>query len=205
MPKSHRGPSRPDAEGRAREPAPEGADQIGESAELSEIWARGNQAATERLDAPLTASEAAQAIVDRAAGALRIAPKDGSLTDRLVELAGRSRLPEDRKEIISSKLRMDQATADEIASAVSARLGADGEALRSSLLSALQRALPSVAPGSADPVVDLAASISRQDLSLPEGAVAGLLRDLVMIVAFGWDEDEEMPPPGDYAAEEGGW
>jgi hypothetical protein len=184
---------------------------------VGELWARGNEAIREQLGAegPSGQSpvrEAARALVERAATALRIVPREAAWTSRLVAIVEGSALPAERRELLSMRLRTDQATADEVAAAVTAHLGADSESLRQALLQALEHAGqhagtgPEPPPGAlADRTEGWMAEITAQHAEKPSESVRGLLRDLVLLVAFGWDEEEENAPPGDYAAEESGW
>ncbi|MEQ1501706.1 MAG: hypothetical protein ABMB14_05720 [Myxococcota bacterium] len=43
------------------------------------------------------------------------------------------------------------------------------------------------------------------EVGLPAAAVRGLSHDLGSMVLFGWDDEEDRGPVGDYAAEESGW
>jgi hypothetical protein len=185
-------------------------------AEVADLWARGNQAAREQLGAEgpsgsSPAREAARSLVERAATALRIVPREAAWTERLVAIVEGSALPPERREVLSMRLRTDQATADEVAAAVATHLGADSEALRQSLLQALEEAGQHASSGPepqgtlSDRTEGWMAEVTAERAGLPSESVRGLLRDLVLLVAFGWDEEEEGPLPGDYAAEESGW
>ena len=83
-------------------------------------------------------------------------------------------------------------------------VGGDGPEIRSALIEALsQVARPqSAEPPTASALEARVAEVAGTDVA----AARGLLQDLVLHATFVRDEDEEQgPPPGDYAAEESGF
>ncbi len=171
----------------------------------------GNQAAARQLGAASDEEvrSAAVELAQRTALSLRVAPRDPAWTERLAGHVQRSNLPEARRDAVLERLRSDQATADDVTSAVTEWLGADGPELRTALVTALnEMQSPSAAPSSgtlaerAEALV--AQEVARQVPDVTPEAAAGLCRSLALLVELVWDEEEEGAPPGDYAAEESG-
>ncbi|MEZ4238885.1 MAG: hypothetical protein R3F59_22575 [Myxococcota bacterium] len=193
MAKRREGP-RPQAPGARRDVPLEQAP--GQDPELLAALSLGNQAASD-LAAATPALTEVRALADRAITALRVAPRDAERSARLVDLVRRSALPEDRRALIALRLTEDQRVADQVAEIVARHLGADGEALRSDLVAALDAAATRVAAAPRDAAAALADG---------SGVAPALVHDLAGILAFLWDEDEEeLAAPGDYAAEESGF
>lgn len=159
-----------------------------------QVLDHGNQAASERI---ASSADPARTLADGAAQALRFAPRDPAWTARLTEIVARSDLPAERRELVTLRLEADQTTADEVSAAVQTWLGRDGPELRASLIDALD----TVTVGTPE---DRVAPIAAERAGVPVEAVRGLCRDLVLLVAFVWDEDEAWAPAGDYLAEESG-
>lgn len=158
---------------------------------------------TDRLADLAGAPEPAGRLADRVGLALRLAPKDAAATERLAGLVARSGLPADRRAAVVERLRGDQAVADAVARAVATWVGGDSEAARSDLVSAFDAAATALAtaPGGE---LEVAAAVAERTGVAAE-AVAGLCREVGMLLALWFEEDEEEAPAGDYAAEESGF
>jgi hypothetical protein len=191
-----REPTSPDAEGAGREAV---------EPELAEALAVGNQAASDRLGSGDEASRAeVRSLADRVATALRVAPRDPAATGRLVGLVGRSALPDHRRALIAMRLEGDQSVADRVSEAVARWLGADDPEGRSALVRAFDQPQTSL-PAEGTAPARLSAQVAAE-LRVDPLRVHGLVQDLALLVAFAWDEEEEeLGPPGDYAAEESGF
>jgi hypothetical protein len=139
----------------------------------------------------------------------------------MVQRLERSQLPAERIAALVSRLQGDQATADAVHDAMLRHVGADGEALRSSLVAGLDDLAAELAGDLGGPVAH-GADADRQATerigamaeerlgSELEGvpaaeAVRGLCGALSMLLVFGFDEEEEESAvPGNYAHEESG-
>ncbi len=138
--------------------------------------------------------QAGRSISERVALALCVAPRAAADTARLIEVVGRSALPEPRKSDIRDRLLGDQAAADQVAAAVVRAFGRDDGALRAALIEGARRATDQ----------DLAEVVAAHT-GEAEASVRSLCDDLAGWVGWWWDEEEgEDLPPGDYAAEESG-
>jgi hypothetical protein len=184
--------------------------------DLQEALTVGNQAASKRLGAlepspggegfTVDGSSEVRSLADRVAMGLRVAPLDPDRSARLVDLVSSSGLSEARRAMILMRLEGDRALADQVAAAMARRMGEDDPALRSALIAALEVAgSTSSAPGQVGASDWLSERVAAE-AGADRGAVRGLVQDLALLVAFVWDEDEEeLAPPGDYAAEESGF
>lgn len=145
-------------------------------------------------------------LADRVGLALRVPPRDAAWSERLSGLVAASHLPTERRTALAERLAADQALADDVAHAVRSWMGADSEAARSDLVRAFDGAAAALASAATGPEPELVvADAVAERLGASPEAVAGLCRQLGVLLALLWDEEEEEHgTPGDYAAEESG-
>lgn len=202
-----------------------------EHAELDELQL-GNQAHQDRLSAADASLEvvrdAASPLVERAILALQLEPRDAGEVERFVEIVERSRLGEERRDVLVDRLQTDRAAAEGIRDAVQRWFQADGPDVRESVVGALDLVLDSLydgAPAGAEWALADGARVqltgealqgslgSRAEALLRDVAahvapavdsvaVQGFCRDVQL--ALLWDEEEEEELGEGYAAEESG-
>ncbi len=95
--------------------------------------------------------ETAAPMLDRAALALQLFPRERTQVERFAGILEKSNLPDDRKAALIERLRSDEAAANGVAEVVARHFGADGDEVRGAIvdgLDTLGRSLADGGPGS---------------------------------------------------------
>jgi hypothetical protein len=191
----------------------------------------GNQAAQHDIAAQVSSSissevlcETALPAVEQALLAVQLSPRSVSLTERMVEVLGKSRLSEERQNALMSRLQEDQATSDLIHNALERAFGSDTPQIREALWATLDTSwnvLANSSVGSSELsealtngresdgvgeranrlIGDIAAAVANQTMleQLPAEQVSSSVQEFCRSIAllFYWEEEEEE--------EEAGW
>jgi hypothetical protein len=181
---------------RQRKQAPEAIPARGATGSEREIVpesAVGNAALQDRLAGGDVADlgrvrEVASPLVERAVLALQLVPRGSEQVQRFVDILARSHLPDERKELLSDRLRTDEAIALGVHEAIERWFSADTPEFRGALVEALDRVGSALQHGSGD----TAAGKWRDDVrdvplsgGVLTGAMAGRAEALIADLAIG--------------------
>jgi len=173
-------------------------------AELEAQTQLGNQALQAQLeegptvDAAEQVRESARALADRGALALHLEARPPEQVARLERILSRSALPQSQKSALQDRVTGAQDAAVEVQEAVERAFGVDTADLRTALIDTLDRVSAAVRAAELDGseqvetvLAELVASHGVGELAEQAEAVVNLCQDLLLVLLWDEEEDEE--------------